>query len=605
MIVDSARGDDAPIVVREQAHVNSWWKGGGTRSLTGSLQLTRETLLTHDKKDRRTAAFLTWSHTGSHRGQTASTKKIRHALSIKKKPKGHRTIRVPLERCYAVHRTNHSILPAVYRGSSPSDGGGSMSLPASLALKHIAPIEDIGDAGQFADKLAQTTQALQQEEKPDGAEQADVTLHLVTVFGLRQNGLRSRHRAWTFAFPNDATATAWTLWLRQEIYGQDGMPPRQRLLAILNPFGGTRSATRIYRQIVEPMAQLAGVTMTLVETERSKHATEFVHALDLSLYDGLISISGDGLYHEIVVGGRKDWDVACQFPIGIVPAGSGNAMAVSVDQPTPELAMAAALCAADHMHACSLGDVRPMDIMAITSLASREVYYAHEMVTWSLVADIDIEADRYRWAGPARFTMSAVWRMLSLRQYKARIHYLPNDKQPASGHSEHADAASTALPSNRPPLKYTRFCHEGEIAAATPPALPDGWHSYEGPVAHFIASSLPWISPDTYIAPTAGISSGHIDLVWLAKPDHALQLLPVLADDGRGDYLKSPHTQWHQVRAVILEPLGRVRDPQLQGIMDVDGELVSCESLAIECLPGLARMIVPRWLDEAKVARRT
>jgi diacylglycerol kinase family enzyme len=43
-----------------------------------------------------------------------------------------------------------------------------------------------------------------------------------------------------------------------------GIPPRQHLLAILNPFGGTKNAKRIYQQIVEPMVQLAGIKITLV-----------------------------------------------------------------------------------------------------------------------------------------------------------------------------------------------------------------------------------------------------------------------------------------------------------------------------------------------------
>jgi hypothetical protein len=52
--------------------------------------------------------------------------------------------------------------------------------------------------------------------------QNEATLHLVSIFGLEQNGLKSRNRTWTFAFPNNMMATAWTLWLRQEIYGANG-----------------------------------------------------------------------------------------------------------------------------------------------------------------------------------------------------------------------------------------------------------------------------------------------------------------------------------------------------------------------------------------------
>ena len=259
------------------------------------------------------------------------------------------------------------------------------------------------------------------------------------------------------------------------------------------------------------------------------------------------------------------------------------------------------------------GQVRPMDIMAITSLKSQSVFYAHEMVTWSLVADIDIEADRYRWMGPARFTVSALCRLINLRRYKARICYLLDAKDPlvakqsegaeANGPSVNSDdSAASSDTRNGPPLKYTQFCRGRTDASSL--VLPKDWHTYDGSVTHFMASSLPWISADAYIAPTAGISSGHIDLIWIPEPSHRLQLVPMLTDGGKGDYLKGPHMHWHQVRALILVPMGLARNAEVKGIMDVDGEVVSCEPLAIECLPGLARMMMPNWLDEARVARR-
>ncbi|KAI9598471.1 ATP-NAD kinase-like domain-containing protein [Syncephalis fuscata] len=606
-ISNTCSGDSR--VLHQQEGVNSWWKGGGSRYLAGTLQLARETMSTYDKTSKRTAAFLIWSHctspTDTKSISRSSTLRLRRALTMKKKSKDNRVIRVPLERCYAVHRTSLSILSEGYQGSSVVDGGGSNLFSALAALKHIAPIEGLNDADQFAEKLKITTRQLE-AERENRSEEAKSGQYLVTVFGVEQTGLKSRLRAWTFAFFSDVMADAWTMWLRQEIYGPKGLPPRSHILAILNPFGGTRSAKHIYQQIVEPMMKLSGVNVTLLETKRAKHATEFVRELDLSQYDGLVSVSGDGLYHEIVNGllSREDWKKACQFPIGIIPAGSGNAMAVSVDQPTPELATTSAIC----------GQVRPMDIMAITSLERQEVFYAHEMVTWSLVADIDIEADRFRWAGPVRFTMSGLWRIISLRRYKARIHYLLDEKDPSASklsksvekveEEKDPQVLDASVPSSRhgPSLKYTQFC-QGQTDPSSL-ALPKHWQSYEGPIAHFIASSLPWISADAYVAPTAGISSGHIDLIWMAEPDHGLQLIPLLTDNGRGEYLKSPHARWHQVRAMILEPLGRVRDANLRGIMDVDGEVVPCEALAVECLPGLARMMVPNWLDEAQVARR-
>ncbi len=49
-------------------------------------------------------------------------------------------------------------------------------------------------------------------------------------------------------------------------------------------------------------------------------------------YDGLVTISGDGLFHEVMngLGARPDAATALRFPVGIIPAGSGNGLTASL-----------------------------------------------------------------------------------------------------------------------------------------------------------------------------------------------------------------------------------------------------------------------------------
>lgn len=46
-------------------------------------------------------------------------------------------------------------------------------------------------------------------------------------------------------------------------------------------------------------------------------------------------------------------------------------------------------------------------------------------VGWGLLADIDIESERFRAIGGQRFTVWSVARLLDLRTYKGKIWYLP------------------------------------------------------------------------------------------------------------------------------------------------------------------------------------
>lgn len=52
-----------------------------------------------------------------------------------------------------------------------------------------------------------------------------------------------------------------------------------------------------------------------------------------SKWDGVVSISGDGLLFEIFNGlmQRTDWEDAIKIPVGTIPGGSGNGLAHSIN----------------------------------------------------------------------------------------------------------------------------------------------------------------------------------------------------------------------------------------------------------------------------------
>ena len=68
---------------------------------------------------------------------------------------------------------------------------------------------------------------------------------------------------------------------------------------------------------------------------------------------------------------------------------------------------------------------RKVDMMAVDTTEGR--IYSILAVAWGLVADIDIESEKYRFMGGARFTVGAVARVLNLRSYRGRISFLPVD----------------------------------------------------------------------------------------------------------------------------------------------------------------------------------
>jgi hypothetical protein len=105
----------------------------------------------------------------------------------------------------------------------------------------------------------------------------------------------------------------------------DSAMGNKKLLFILNPFGGTKSSRKVYHKVVVPMLRMAGLEEKheLVETKNQHHATEVGKNLDVSKYRCAVTISGDGVFHELLNGllARKDWKNAIELPIGTIGAG--------------------------------------------------------------------------------------------------------------------------------------------------------------------------------------------------------------------------------------------------------------------------------------------
>ncbi|XP_067878129.1 sphingosine kinase 2-like isoform X2 [Heterodontus francisci] len=82
-----------------------------------------------------------------------------------------------------------------------------------------------------------------------------------------------------------------------------------------------------------PMILEANISYNLICTEYQNHARKLVHDIRLDEWDGIVIVSGDGLLYEVINGlmERPDWEKAIQMPVGILPAGSGNALAAAVN----------------------------------------------------------------------------------------------------------------------------------------------------------------------------------------------------------------------------------------------------------------------------------
>ncbi|XP_073458799.1 sphingosine kinase 2 [Aquarana catesbeiana] len=207
---------------------------------------------------------------------------------------------------------------------------------------------------------------------------------------------------------------------------RDLQPRARRLLLILNPCGGRGNSLQQCHTHILPIITEADISYNLVQTERQNHARELVQTINLEEWDGIVVISGDGLLFEVINGlmERSDWEDAIKMPIGILPCGSGNALAGAINYNAGfEQAMGSELLLNCILLLCH-GTVMPMDLVSVTTCSGTRSF-SFLSVAWGFISDVDIESEKYRHMGSARFTFGTMVRVASLRTYRGRLSYLP------------------------------------------------------------------------------------------------------------------------------------------------------------------------------------
>ena len=318
----------------------------------------------------------------------------------------------------------------------------------------------------------------------------------------------------------------------RRLAGLDEGPGPARLLVILNPFsggGGPRSRTgarRVYEETVRPMLEGAGVEHDALVTAHGGHARERMgrrrsrderaegdespaeeikpeerdplttddELHDISEYDGVVAMGGDGILFEILQGARDRPDsssVLSKVKFGIVPCGTFNGLAKSLSHWGGDgygaLESAFRICRGR----ASTLDIAEYDVLPKCggdggggdSPATKPVesYLSFLSYSWGLIADCDIESESLRLLGPLRSDVWAVYRgLLCRRRYRARFAYLPPGAAPDG---------KAVMPEG------TRD-------------LPEGWRVVEDDLLVFWVCNTSHAAHNMFTCPAAGMDDG-------------------------------------------------------------------------------------------------
>lgn len=204
------------------------------------------------------------------------------------------------------------------------------------------------------------------------------------------------------------------------------LPKRKKALVVINPASGAGNAQTIWIESCEHVFKQAHLSTQLLVTQFVGHATSFISSANLAEFEQIVCVGGDGIISEVVNGlmKRKDWKEACGIPISAIPAGSGNGVAKSLSSSSssPADPVTAAFTAVK-------GKPHPVDIYTVNQ-EGHDTKFGFLSLGWGLISDVDFESEKWRCCGGARFTWTGIIRACCLRQYRARIQFLPAKEVP-------------------------------------------------------------------------------------------------------------------------------------------------------------------------------
>ena len=244
------------------------------------------------------------------------------------------------------------------------------------------------------------------------------------------------------------------------------------------------------------------------------HARELAARLELDDYDGFLVLGGDGTFHEVVNGMLERHD-GRTLPIGLIPGGSGNSLLHDLGLIEPMSAAEAII--ARHTRFIDTAQIEMNHI----------VRYSINLIGWGLITDVGKRAERLRWLGPRRYTVSSIIEILLRKSRRATL--VVNDE------------------------------------------------TFVNDFTFVVACNSIHIGKGMKMAPSAELDDGLIDLLVVDANITRQRLFSVLPKLFDGTHVNEPEVTYHQASSFSLFP-------ERDDILNIDGEMVGTTPITVRML---------------------
>ncbi|KAF8936050.1 ATP-NAD kinase-like domain-containing protein [Dissophora ornata] len=384
-----------------------------------------------------------------------------------------------------------------------------------------------------------------------------------------------------FQIKDQALATQWQSNVLDHVYND--LKRSRHFKVLVNPFGGQGHAKRIWEHTAEPLFKAAGCTYDLIYTTHRFHAKEIARDLDIRAYDAIVAVSGDGVLHEVINGlmERADAVVAHKLALGAIPGGSGNALSFS-------------LLGEDHgSHVGNAvlgiikGKAMPVDLCSVTQGDNR--FFSFVLQSFGLIADVDLGSEHLRWMGEARFTVSAVGKVLSQTSYPCELAYIPEEtdiEKIRKDYNEHRREPVVWADQTHDELDATHATIVDRFGRVTDPIKEsDGWIVENDRYATVVGAKLPWISKGSVSHPAAQPNDGLVDLLVFPKDIGRVAGLQIMVGVETGEHVFNEKVRYMKVKAFRVIPQAQT------GYVSMDGEHTPYAPYQVEAHRGLISVL--------------